>query len=143
MEPCDKDKGCAKRQKIAGVDKTGAVSVINRCSEPLAKHFGQDVGGPICNVCPYREQPALVPITTQATTPAKKQTGPMVAFDLIDTYLPCDDRRLQTVIKCCGQVEMRRVCTCAVSEYNRKVVVESVCEQCPLRVVGGVVQLKT
>lgn len=143
MEPCDKDKGCAKRQKIAGVSKTGVVSVINRCSEPQAEHFAQDVSAPQCNVCPFRVQPALVPIVVSVDIAPKKKTNPILPISVIDSFLPCDDRRQQTVIKCCGQVSYRRVCTCKVSAYNSKEVVESVCEQCPLRVVGGVVQSKT
>ena len=139
MEPCDKDKGCAKRQKIAGVSKTGVVSVINRCSEPKAEHFGKDVGAPQCNTCPFRVQPALVPIVIQSIDVKKKKQTPIIPIDIIDTFPPCDDRREQTVIKCCGQVSKRRVCVCKVSEYNSKEVVERVCEQCPLRVVGGVV----
>lgn len=142
MEPCDKDKGCAKRQKIAGVHKNGAVYVIQRCTEPKAELYAQEVTPQQCNGCPFRVTPPTIPIvvTVEISTAKKKQPA-LSIIPLTDSFVPCDDRRQQTVIKCCGMVSYRRVCSSKVCEYNSKEVTESICAQCPLRVVGGVVQL--
>lgn len=140
MEPCDKNLGCTKKQKIALTDKHGEQSVVHRCVEIKSDYYAQDVTPNECNTCPFRVTPPKIPVVTatEAKANAPKYHSPIIHIISDNSFAPCDDRVMQTVIQCCGKVGYRRVCTSGVCQYNKKEVTETICASCPLRVVKGV-----
>lgn len=132
---------CETRQRLVKFGKDGSKTRVERCAEPKAEPYGQDVTPADCSACPIRVEVTKLAIRSREYTPPQIADIAKVKESKRDTSPPapwvsCEDRILATLHSCCGTTVDARVCDSADCHMRGGQVTPELCRACIFRRPG-------
>lgn len=131
---------CPSRQELLVIHANGVRMTVQRCAELTATTIGQDLTTDVCEACPVREL-VLAKVGERAAPKLKFEETHTVRRKKPDAtntpeWLSCKDRLAVSVVACCGEKSLARVCNSHASSQRGQRVEPATCKNCPVRRAG-------